>query len=576
MLPRVATTTGASQPSPAPQGGTPVDTATKPQLSATALANLRAEVLFRLIETLLKHMPRVGEPNPNRTLLETLLAVLKSLPGREAENGHKLADLIAKLPPELRPSVEKLIGTVLSSMPTRTLVEIVRNPNGPEAQKLATLLATSLPLSDDGDVHATGAERQQRPLALTAQQLAAVGRHGTQQTVQAAQMLGADARVLQTSLKRVFDLDGGAKPRTLETPAGGRHELAGPNRLAAASGIIAHAEPRLPLPIAKLGDQPPVEASATAIRHKGDAEDIQTATPAGKREETPARGQVVNAVGQALARSVLQAVAREVPPAMLMQAVAHLVASLSPEEANFLRALLERPLEPMVVQDTDVADIDLSLPGDFTPEMPEGDAAIPTDLAIELDGVAELDVPTKGEAEAGAEAMTDVEGTAEIDTIADAETTDGGRPAEPVRTRAEATQTASIPPRQLAELEEPQAAARVADASRPTLLADGTPDVGLPAAILREGVPVAFVPYLSTEDDLDWPEPQEAEKDETTDEDETEGESGDREGEEADAGSSEGEPEAADMARRREKTAEMVGVIEPGLAFYQKLGNYWT
>ena len=32
----------------------------------------------------------------------------------------------------------------------------------------------------------------------------------------------------------------------------------------------------------------------------------------------------------------------------------------------------------------------------------------------------------------------------------------------------------------------------------------------------------------------------------------------------------------ADMAKRREKTAEMVGVIEPGLVLYQKLGDYWT
>ena len=34
--------------------------------------------------------------------------------------------------------------------------------------------------------------------------------------------------------------------------------------------------------------------------------------------------------------------------------------------------------------------------------------------------------------------------------------------------------------------------------------------------------------------------------------------------------------EAPDTARRREKTAEMVAVIEPGLVFYQKLGDYWT
>ena len=43
-----------------------------------------------------------------------------------------------------------------------------------------------------------------------------------------------------------------------------------------------------------------------------------------------------------------------------------------------------------------------------------------------------------------------------------------------------------------------------------------------------------------------------------------------------DQGGGEPEPESPDMARRREKTAEMVGVIEPGLVFYQKLGDYWT
>ena len=84
MLPRVATTTGTTQPTPALlQAGASVDAAVKPQLSAAALANLRAEVLMRLIETLLKHMPRTGEPSPTRDLLETLLTVLKTLPGRE-------------------------------------------------------------------------------------------------------------------------------------------------------------------------------------------------------------------------------------------------------------------------------------------------------------------------------------------------------------------------------------------------------------------------------------------------------------------------------------------------------------
>ena len=62
MLPRVAPTTGVSQPSPALQAGAPADAAATPQASAATLANLRAEVLLRLLETMLKHMPRTAEP----------------------------------------------------------------------------------------------------------------------------------------------------------------------------------------------------------------------------------------------------------------------------------------------------------------------------------------------------------------------------------------------------------------------------------------------------------------------------------------------------------------------------------
>jgi hypothetical protein len=99
----------------------------------------------------------------------------------------------------------------------------------------------------------------------------------------------------------------------------------------------------------------------------------------------------------------------------------------------------------------------------------------------------------------------------------------------------------------------------------------------VPAAALREGVPLAFVPYLPAEEDLEWKDAAKASEDEEADEDGGEGENGEASGEEADGeAAAEAEPESADMARRREKTAEMVGVIEPGLAFYQKLGDYWT
>ena len=111
---------------------------------------------------------------------------------------------------------------------------------------------------------------------------------------------------------------------------------------------------------------------------------------------------------------------------------------------------------------------------------------------------------------------------------------------------------------------------KLREAAQP--LAEGLPERLLAAPVLRDGVPLAFVPYLPAEEDLDWPENRERESDE-------EPEGGD--GEEgadtpADDEPAEDEPESADMAPRREKTADMVGALEPGLVFYQKLGDYWT
>lgn len=650
MLPRVATTTGTSQPSPALPAGGSVDAVARPQLSAAALANLRADVLLRLIETMLKHLPPSAEANPSRNLLETLLVALKTLPGREGENGRKLADILAKLPPELRPSVEKLISTVLSSMPTRSLIDIIRNPNGPEAQKLAALIATSLalpnggdahsgkteqphkplgltlqqlaildrqgsnvfsaiparvlaealrnpggpeaqklaslvaanlPLADEGgsglqqkpgslplqqlgiigrqgnllsaipvralaeilrnpsgpeaqklaallanfdldqgdnSAHATSAER--KPAGLTAQQLVAIGRQGMQQAAQAGQ--SGDARALQAALKSIFDADGSSKPRTVVArPAdavAGRQEPAVVNRLPADTNAAARTELHAPLPVARRGDQS-VEAVEAVVRPGEHAEEAETATPAAKREELPAKAQTLNAAGQALARSVLQAVARDVPPALLMQAVAHLVENLSPEEASFLRTLLERPLDTMVEPEIEFA-------GTGHPEE-SGQQAIDTETAAE------------------------------------------SSKAKP--------ETALSSPRQATELDEalPMPAR---PAAQPATVVDVTPDRLLPAAVPRDGIPLAFVPYLPAEEDLEWSDNRHSEDDEPSDEDvaddEAEGDSAAQQ--DAEAGSSDDEPESADMARKREKAAEMVGVIEPGLVFYQKLGDYWT
>jgi hypothetical protein len=521
MLPRVAPTTGALQPSLALQAGTQVEAVVKPQLSAAALANLRAEVLLRLIETMLKHIPRTSEPSPSHDLLETLLAALKTLPGREGEGGRKLVDLLAKLPPELRPSVEKLIGTVLSAMPTRSLVEVVRNPNGPEAQKLAILLTASL---DADDLPAAGAERQQKPLGLTAQQLAAVGRHGPQQTAQATQITG-DARALQTVLKRIFDLDSGSKPRTVTTTRAVETTLARPaalNRLPVQANTTARTELPVPAPITKVADRPPVEATEAVTRDNSDTEETQKAAPAVKREEMPAKAQTANAAGQALARSVLQAVARDLPQAHVMQAVAHLVENLSPEEAKFLQALLEQPIDPPAEQNLNP----------LNTELPEQAAEQPL----------------------------------EAETVAE-----GGK------VRAETTQSTPALPRQTAELDDALPLPQARETVQAAVAADTTPERLLAATVLpREGVPLAFVPYLPAEEDLEWFETRDAEKDE----DQADGE-GEEDDEDADPDAFGGEPEeadpeATDMVRRREKTAEMVGIIEPGLVFYQKLGDYWT
>lgn len=521
MLPRMAPTTATLQPSLALQTGAPVDAAAKPQLTAAALANLRAEVLLRLIETMLKHMPRTAEPSPNRDLLETLLVALKTLPGREGESGRKLADIIAKLPPELRPRVEKLISTVLSSVPTRSLVEILRNPNGPDAQKLATLLATSLNLAEDGDLHAAGGERQLKPVGLNAQQLAAVGRHGTQQAAQSMQV-PSDARALQMTLKRIFDFDGNSKVRPATTPSSGtdtgRAVVAGTNRVPAEMMTAARTEQRLPTPIANAGNQQPVEASEAVIRDNGSAEETETATPAVKREEMPAKAHVANAAGQALARSVLQAVARDIHPALLTQAVVHLVENLSPEEANFLRVLLERPLDPAIEQEL----------ASLAADEPEDDAA--------------------------------------------------ARAAEAKTGKGQPEDSQSAVPRQTAEQDDALPMPLSRDTAQAAAMANATPDRLLQAAVLRDGVPLAFVPYLPAEEDLDWPENRNPEKDEADDEEPAGSGHEDDDGAEADAGAdnAEDEPETADMARRREKTADMVGVMEPGLVFYQKLGDYWT
>lgn len=518
MLPRLATTTETVQPSRAVPERASAEATVRPQLSAAALANLRAEVLLRLIETMLKHMPRTGQASPGQDLLETLLAVLKTLPGRETEGGRKLVDLLAKLPPALRPNVEKLIGTVLSSMPTRSLIDVLRNPDGPESRKLAALLSAGFKSDIPAARHT---ESQQKPLGLNAQQLAAVSRHSPQP----AQLPG-DARALQTMLKRIFDFDGGksrpATTRILETVAG-RLELAGPHRLPTGQDTPSHISQPASTPTVKAGRPIPLDASEPSIRPDGSAAESRNATATVRRDDPirrddlPAKAHVSNPAGQALARSILQTVTRDMTPALLMPAVAQLLENLTPEEANFIRSLLEHPLD------------------------------------------------TTGEADP----VRVVDSSEQIDT---ARETGKSRAAPAQAPPTEPAETAA--PDDVLPLPQARAALQALQAA----LADVTPERLLSATILREGIPLAFVPYLPAEEDVDWSDSRRrGEEDESADEERTDdGEADGKAGEDTAFDAPGEDPEAADMATRREKAAGMVGVIEPGLVFYQKLGDYWT
>lgn len=538
MPPHGALTTGALQPALAPQASAPVDAGTvRPQPSATTLANLKAEVLLRLVEAMLRHLPRGQEAGAKRSLLETLLSALKALPGREAENARRLADLLAKLPPEARPSVEKLIGTVLSSLPTRSLAEILRNPNGPEAQKLANLLMKGLAAVGNGENPAGTAEHPHRLPGLTTQQLAAVGRHSAQAS-QSGLPLAADTRSLQAALKRIFDLDG-TKPRPTigrdGTPSLGA-------QTAASSGSFADVA-RKGSPLAERDTRPEARLPAAAGRDGEQAS--KSITPAevpaaeaegleAQRGEGIARSQAAQPA-QGSARAILQAVLREAPPEVVRAVVADMLAHLSEEETQVLRALLEQPLDDASGSEAEPADLP-------TPQTSEETAAETAEGSS--DGASEPQQaeqgPRRGE-------------TAVPATPALRETPDQ----EEIRPIPRAT----------------------ADAAPAAAAADARPELALFVAPVRESVPYAFVPYPTAADEAEQVAPEESEEEQAADE-EQDGEATEDGEESTTEDSSQDEAtipqESADMERRREKAAEMVGVMEPGLVFYQKLGDYWT
>ena len=205
MLPRLAIATATTPTGQTPAASGALASGRTP--AAEVIANLRAEVLLRLVETMLKQLQRGQSQNgPANALLEILLDALKTMPAGSSERGEGLRDIaaiLARVPPEARPAVERLLHKTIASLPTRILVEILRNPESPAAQKLASMIALlSAADADAPDVHSD------RPRAIVALEAKLAESHTERRPFPRREngLIGrGDARALQAELRRLFE-----------------------------------------------------------------------------------------------------------------------------------------------------------------------------------------------------------------------------------------------------------------------------------------------------------------------------------------------------------------------------------
>lgn len=540
MLPRPAIANAmaqAAQPPVAPDALAP-----RRVPAAELIANLRAAVLLRLIETLLKQVQRTENRNgPAGALLEALIEALKSPPagrGGRGDGVRDIAAILSRLPPQVRPAVERLLHQAITALPTRVLMEILHDPEGPAAQKLASAtMLLSVPEADKPP-----AERSRALAALEVR--LAESRAEQRSFPRRENVLRGDARALQAELSRLFEPD--ASRLAEAGPMAGR-------ALSARHDVATRPVPRPVEPASHAGTMltggspEPAEAEARlviagrpVIAAAENAEPVTTrsipqATGDGVEAVMPARSaETIDADVQA---SELPEAGRRAEPAASAhggaaapvrarpEAIAHfitaVVARLTDAETGTLKALLEKPLV-----------------------RPAGNAA----------ATATADRP---------------------------EPIDAGEHEQQTRAAARTTEetTARLPS---AAEERPATSERVT----PSTLRDGPaslPDLRLepagPPVAMRETVVPAFVPYLPTEDEMaEGNDEASGSRDDEDERDEAaEGDQGDpATGEEGFGGEDAKLGEDAATAERRGRIADLVGPPDPGFAFYQKLGEYWT
>ncbi len=571
MLPRIATSITVPIPSPTEPAGNGAPDAARPVLSAEALANLRAAVLLRLLEAMMRQIERGGDgtgggnsgnngnSGVSRQLLDALFSALKTLPprgGAGEDATRNLANLIARLPAELRPSTEKLLTAVLASTPTRTLMEVIRNPGGPDAQRLAHALLSAAAQSggEDGPV-----ARPPQLFSPAAAQLATAGRR-EEEAIPARREDNVDSRSLQAALQRLFD---GEKESNIGAPT--RSPL--PVRQEDAS-----TPPRKPVPEETVRTLQPAPRPATEAQAPVREDARAPGRPAAEVNrplstmDTPVQNTVGREVieGPAQTTNVRGAVSAQaggtVPASVgreqegMMRLIAGVIANLSDDEALVLRLLLQAPLP----DEPDMPSLQIPTP----PEGDEQPERLPKAANTAQAPVAEA-TPARAPEQAPADAVKEraAPAAASLTLPADADDTQAGQP----RAFGQGETTPARPPA----------------VALPDQLTERPP---LPA-MMREGLAIPFVPYLPAADDLETREARrkdETEEDESTTEDE---DAPDDRPQDEDAGDGDaqgdgqqpsGQADTPDMERRRRKVEELVGPPDPGFAYYQKLGEYWT
>ncbi|WP_108001696.1 hypothetical protein [Mycoplana dimorpha] len=514
-------------------------------MTPEALANLRAAVLLRLLEAMMRQIERSGDANDAALqLLGVLFEALKELPGRNGgddEASRRLTNLLGRLPPELRPRMERLLAAAFSGVPTRVLMESIRNPGGPDAGRLAQTLLKA----------ADGMASVERSPASRGSDLSAArftlpvtwGKEGTYLPPEAANGASGDGRALQAALRRLFG--GGAEPHS------GRVRQAGGSGAAAPPTALRnpHESPERPPVGARVNDRQGEGARpANANRSGGDG-----TVPAGRSLE-PGRlprmglgsgrdaGKTAGAP-QYLPPDVTPGAAAQVHGRAghdgMLRLMAQIVAKLSEDDALILRLILQAPLPEFA------ASAELPLPG-----ANEESEARRAGAGAQAGGAKGSDLPADPASKA-AQGNVDAASAAAVSRQKDN--------AEPL----------------------PKSAAGAAAGEQPARAAAGAP-IGpdrpaerLPMAFVgREAMPVPFVPYPPSQDDVI------TRKDAGRDEDDgaMQDDSGDEENEKQDARHGEGD----EPSQQESHAGEPIGLADehdapdPGFAFYGNLGDDWT